>query len=197
VTTVADDTGRLTLEQLYEAILVQVGEDVTRQGLLRTPVRAANALRELTQGYAVDVQALVNEAIFEEEYDEMVVVKDIEFYSLCEHHLIPFFGHCHVAYIPDGRIIGLSKIPRIVDAFAQRLQLQERLTTQIAQVLDEVLRPRGVAVIMEAIHLCMTIRGVEKQNSRAVTSALLGIFREHSTRSELLDLLGAGRLPTP
>ena len=192
----AERTGS-RLEELYESLLVEIGEDITREGLARTPIRAAKALRELTQGYKVDVDALVSDAIFAEKYDEMVIVKDIEFYSLCEHHLLPFFGRCHVAYIPDGRVVGLSKIPRVVDAYAQRLQMQERLTTQIAQTLQEGLKPRGVAVIIEAIHLCMTVRGVEKQNSRAVTSALLGIFRDHSTRSELLDLLGVSHLLTP
>lgn len=194
----ADDLADMPLEDIYRALLVRIGEDPTREGLVKTPRRAAEALRDLTQGYQVDVHSLVGGAVFEEDYDEMVIVKDIEFYSLCEHHLLPFFGRCHVAYIPDGRIIGLSKIPRIVDAYAQRLQVQERLTTQIAQTLNEALRPRGVAVIIEAIHLCMTARGVEKQNSRAVTSAVLGLFRENaSTRSELHNLLGISYLSTP
>ncbi|MET0850875.1 MAG: GTP cyclohydrolase I FolE, partial [Candidatus Rokuibacteriota bacterium] len=151
-------------------ILKELGEDPEREGLERTPARVAKAFRYLTSGYGKDVHEVLNEALFTEEYDEMVVVKDIDVFSVCEHHLLPFMGKCHVAYMPGRKIVGLSKIPRLVDMFARRLQVQERLTTQIAQTLNEVLQPRGVAVVMEALHLCMLMRGVEKQNSKAVTS---------------------------
>ena len=162
----------------------------SREGLLDTPKRVEKSLQFLTSGYAADVDATLNNALFTVDYNEMVIVKDIDFYSLCEHHLLPFFGKCHVAYIPQGRVLGLSKIPRLVDIFARRLQIQERLTNQIAETLREKVHPLGVAVVMEATHLCMSMRGVEKQNSVAVTSAMLGVFREDArTRMEFLELI--------
>lgn len=171
-------------------ILEEVGEDPNREGLLRTPVRVAKAYEYLTSGYRTDIEKLINGAIFEEKYDEMVIVKDIDFYSMCEHHLLPFYGKMHVAYIPDGKIIGLSKIPRIVDAFARRLQVQERLTQQVAETLDKYLQPKGVAVVAEGYHMCMMMRGVEKQNSITSTSAMLGIFKDAAkTRMEFLNLV--------
>ena len=158
--------------------------------MLNTPQRVEKSLRFLTNGYAADVDAVLNNALFTVDYNEMVIVKDVDFYSLCEHHLLPFFGKCHVAYIPQGRVIGLSKIPRLVEIFARRLQIQERLTNQIAETVREKVRPLGVAVVMEATHLCMSMRGVEKQNSVAVTSAMLGVFREDArTRMEFLELI--------
>jgi GTP cyclohydrolase I len=172
-------------------VLVDIGEDPTRDGLLRTPERVAKALRFLTSGYKADVGALINEAVFEATYDEMVIVKDIEVYSMCEHHMLPFHGRCHVGYLPNGRIIGLSKIPRLVDMFARRLQVQERLTQQIAECLQDALKPRGVAVVMDCVHLCMAMRGVEKQNSHALTSAMLGGFRnDKACRAEFMGLIG-------
>jgi len=175
-----------------QKMLLKIGEDPERPGLVRTPQRAEKALRFLTSGYDTDVQSIVNGAVFDEKCDEMVVVKDIEFYSMCEHHLLPFFGTMHVAYLPNNRLIGLSKIPRIVDMFARRLQLQERLTHQVAETLQEVLRPKGVGVICEARHFCMMMRGVEKQHSGTVTSAMLGGFRERKeTRDEFLSLVSA------
>lgn len=172
-------------------ILVGVGENPDREGLLRTPERVAESLQFLTAGYRTDLADLINGAIFEEKYDEIVAVKNIQFFSMCEHHLLPFFGICHVGYIPDGRVIGLSKIPRIVDMFARRFQVQERLTQQIAETLDSVLKPRGVAVVMEAYHLCMMMRGVEKQDSRTLTSEMSGAFKENQkTRQEFLSLIG-------
>lgn len=177
-------------ESLLRRLIEELGEDPEREGLVRTPHRVWESLAFLTDGYNRDVMEVVGEALFEELYDEMVTVRDIEFYSLCEHHMLPFFGRCHVAYIPNGRIVGLSKLPRIVDLFSHRLQVQERLTTQIAQALQEVLQPRGVGVVIEASHLCMMMRGVEKQNSRTTTSAMRGIFKTDSrTRSEFLDLI--------
>jgi GTP cyclohydrolase I len=177
------------LKRTVEQQLSLLGEDPARQGLERTPARVARALQFLTSGYRQDLKRLVNDAIFEEPNQEMILVRDIELYSLCEHHMLPFFGKAHVAYVPDGRIIGLSKIPRLVDAFARRLQVQERLTEQIAAALDDALKPKGVGVIVEARHLCMMMRGVEKQNSSATTSSMLGIFRtDPKTRSEFLDL---------
>jgi GTP cyclohydrolase I len=177
------------LKRNVEQQLSLLGEDPHRHGLERTPARVARALQFLTSGYRQDLGRLVNDAIFEEPNQEMILVRDIEVYSLCEHHMLPFFGKAHVAYIPDGRIIGLSKIPRLVDAFARRLQVQERLTEQIAAALDGALKPKGVGVIIEARHLCMMMRGVEKQNSSATTSAMLGIFRtDPKTRSEFLEL---------
>ena len=171
------------------SILTQLGEDPTRDGLLNTPKRVDAALRFLTSGYQMNVDDLVNKALFDVAYDEMVIVRDIEVFSLCEHHLLPFFGKAHVGYIPNGRVIGLSKIPRLVDMFARRLQVQERLTTQIAETINEKIHPRGVAVVIEAQHLCMIMRGVEKQNSVAVTSSMLGVFKENqNTRNEFLNL---------
>jgi len=179
---------------LIEQLLKELGEDVSREGLDRTPDRVEKALRYLTSGYAQDVHAILNDALFVEDYDEMVVVKDIDFFSLCEHHLLPFIGKCHVAYMPKHKIVGLSKIPRLVEMYSRRLQVQERLTTQIANTLNDVLQPRGVAVVMEGIHLCMLMRGVEKQNSKAVTSAMLGGFRDRpETRAEFMELIKAGR----
>jgi GTP cyclohydrolase I len=183
-----------TIARLVEQLLKELGEDAYRDGLERTPERVEKALRYLTSGYRMDVRDVLNDALFVEEYDEMVVVKDIDFFSLCEHHLLPFVGKCHVAYMPRRKIVGLSKIPRLVEMFSRRLQVQERLTTQIAGTLNEVLQPRGVAVVMEAIHLCMVMRGVEKQNSKAVTSAMLGAFRDRpETRAEFMELIKAGR----
>ena len=170
-------------------VLRELGEDPKRDGLLRTPERSEKALRFLTSGYRADVAGIVNGALFDVEYDEMVIVKDIEFYSLCEHHMLPFFGKIHVAYLPKGKVIGLSKIPRVVDAFARRLQVQERLTQQIAEAIEEITNPRGVGVICEAQHFCMMMRGVEKQGSSTVTSAMLGSFRHRrETREEFLSL---------
>jgi len=171
-------------------LLAELGEDPSREGLLDTPKRVEKALAFLTSGYAADVDATLNNALFSVDYNEMVIVRDIDFYSLCEHHLLPFFGKCHVAYIPQGRVLGLSKIPRLVDIFARRLQIQERLTNQIAETVREKVDPLGVAVVMEATHLCMAMRGVEKQNSVATTSAMLGVFREDArTRMEFLELI--------
>lgn len=176
-------------------ILRAIGEDPDRQGLVDTPKRVEQSLKFLTSGYGVDINLLINEAIFNETYNEMVLVKDIEFYSLCEHHMLPFFGKAHVAYIPDGKIIGLSKLPRLVEAFSRRLQVQERLTTQIAETIREYLHPRGVGVVMEARHLCMCMRGVQKENSIAVTSSMLGNFAsDKRTRSEFLSLIEMHRL---
>jgi GTP cyclohydrolase I len=178
------------MQELIRQLLAELGEDPTREGLLNTPQRVEKSLRFLTNGYAADVDAVLNNALFTVDYNEMVIVKDVDFYSLCEHHLLPFFGKCHVAYIPQGRVIGLSKIPRLVEIFARRLQIQERLTNQIAETVREKVRPLGVAVVMEATHLCMSMRGVEKQNSVAVTSAMLGVFREDArTRMEFLELI--------
>ncbi len=175
--------------QLITRLLEALGEDPAREGLNRTPERVWNSLSYLTDGYGQEVADVFGDAVFEEQYDEMVVVRDIELYSLCEHHLLPFFGRAHVAYIPDGRIVGLSKLPRVVDLFSRRLQVQERLTSQIADAIDEVLDPKGVGVVIEAAHLCMMMRGVQKQNSATVTSAMRGIFKtDPRTRSEFLDL---------
>lgn len=175
------------LESLYTQILKNIGEDTNRQGLVKTPLRAAKALEFLTSGYHQELNTVLNEAIFDEDFDEMVIVKDIEFYSLCEHHILPFWGKCHVGYLPRKQIIGISKIPRIVDMFARRLQVQERLTREIAEALETVLDPTGVGVVMEAQHMCMMARGVEKQASKMTTNAMLGTFREDSsTRAEFL-----------
>ena len=171
-------------------LLEELGEDTTREGLVDTPRRVAESLRHLTEGYGLDPAEIVGDALFTEDYDDMVVVRDVNFFSLCEHHLLPFFGRVHVAYLPKGKVVGLSKVPRIVDAFAHRLQLQERLTRQIAEALNDVLEPNGVAVVIEARHLCMEMRGVEKQDSDTLTSCMLGAFRDDSrTRSEFLDLI--------
>ena len=175
---------------LIRDLLLRLGEDPDREGLARTPDRVERSLQFLTQGYREDIEKLFAQARFSEPYDEMVLVRDIDFFSLCEHHLIPFFGKCHVAYIPDGKILGLSKIPRLVDALSHRLQVQERLTTQIAEALKKNLQPKGVAVVMEAQHLCTMMRGVQKQNTRMVTSSMLGTFRtDPKTRMEFLSLL--------
>ena len=179
-----------TMKEIIRQLLAELGEDPSREGLRDTPKRVEKSLRFLTSGYAADVDEVLNNALFSVDYNEMVIVKDIDFYSLCEHHLLPFFGRCHVAYLPQGRVIGLSKIPRLVDIFARRLQIQERLTSQIAQTIEEKLNPIGVAVVVEATHLCMSMRGVEKQNSFAVTSAMLGVFHSDArTRSEFLELI--------
>ena len=178
------------IEKLVGQLLKELGEDPNREGLKKTPERVAKALEYLTSGYGQDVEEILNGALFVEDYDEMVVVKDIDFFSLCEHHLLPFVGKAHVAYMPHKKIVGLSKIPRLVEMFSRRLQVQERLTTQVAQALHDALLPKGVGVVIEATHLCMLMRGVEKQNSRAVTSAMLGTFRESpATRSEFVELL--------
>lgn len=178
------------LESLVHEMIGILGENQERDGLLRTPTRVASALRFLTRGYRMDIKKVLNNAIFDEPYDEMVVVKDIEFFSLCEHHMLPFFGKAHVAYIPKGKIIGLSKIPRIVEVFSRRLQVQERLTSQIADCLMQAVKPCGVGVVMEAYHLCMAMRGVEKHRSYTVTSSMLGSFRERDrVRAEFLSLV--------
>ena len=178
------------MQDLIRQLLVELGENPTREGLLRTPIRVEKALEFLTSGYRADIDEVLNDALFTVDYSEMVIVKDIDFYSLCEHHLLPFFGKCHVAYIPQRRVIGLSKIPRIVDVFARRLQVQERMTNQIAETILEKTDPLGVAVVCEGTHLCMSMRGVEKQNSFAVTSAMLGVFRDNArTRMEFLELI--------
>ena len=177
------------LQSLIERILHAVGEDPKREGLLKTPERVEKSLKFLTSGYGTDVDKLVNDALYNVDYNEMVIVKDIDVYSLCEHHMLPFFGKCHVAYLPKGKIIGLSKIPRLIDAYSRRLQVQERLTTQIAQCIQDIVKPAGVAVIVDAVHLCMSMRGVEKQNSYTTTSSMLGCFKDDArTRSEFLSL---------
>src|SRR5919106_955404 len=178
------------MQEIIRQLLVELGENPAREGLLDTPKRVERALRFLTSGYTMDVDATLNNALFSVDYNEMVIVRDIDFYSLCEHHLLPFFGKCHVAYIPQGRVLGLSKIPRLVDIYARRLQIQERMTNEIAETLRAKVDPLGVAVVMEATHLCMSMRGVEKQNSFAVTSAMLGAFRDNArTRMEFLELI--------
>ena len=178
------------MQDLITRLLVELGEDPSREGLVRTPQRVEKAMKFLTSGYDADIDEMLNGALFTVDYSEMVIVRDIDFYSLCEHHILPFFGKCHVAYIPNGRVIGLSKLPRIVDVFARRLQLQERMTNQIAETIRSKINPLGVAVVCEGTHLCMAMRGVEKQNSYTITSAMLGAFRDHSrTRMEFLDLI--------
>lgn len=178
------------LKELTYNLLTEIGENPEREGLKSTPRRVAEAYRFLTNGYSKDIKEVVNGAVFNEKYDEMVIVKDIDFFSLCEHHLLPFYGRVHVAYVPNGKIVGLSKIPRIVEVFARRLQVQERMTQQIADTLDECLNPSGVAVVTEAYHMCMMMRGVEKQNSSATASAVHGIFKEDSkTRTEFFNLI--------
>jgi len=179
------------MEDLVRRMLLELGENPDREGLVRTPHRVAEAMKFLTQGYHQDPEEIVRGAMFQEESDEMICIRNIEIYSLCEHHLLPFVGKAHVAYLPKGRVVGFSKIPRLVDVFARRLQLQERLTTQIAETLMRLLEPHGVGVVIECMHLCMTMRGVQKQHSLASTSALLGSFRtDRRTRSEFLDLIG-------
>jgi GTP cyclohydrolase IA len=178
------------VEDLVTDFLEEIGENPKREGLANTPKRVSNAYEFLTSGYKADIDQILNKAIFSEKYDEMVIVKNIDFYSLCEHHMLPFYGKVHVAYLPDGKIIGLSKIPRIVEAFSRRLQVQERMTQQIAETLMNYLNPRGVGVVTEAYHMCMMMRGVEKQNSSASSSAMLGIFKEDArTRAEFLNLI--------
>jgi len=178
------------MQQIIRQLLSEIGEDASREGLLDTPKRVEKSLRFLTGGYQADVDEVLNNALFTVDYNEMVIVKDIDFYSLCEHHLLPFFGKCHVAYIPNGKVVGLSKIPRLVDIFSRRLQVQERLTNQIAETILAKVGPIGVGVVLEGQHLCMSMRGVEKQNSVAVTSAMLGTFRSDArTRSEFLELI--------
>ena len=190
--------GNDAIEGLVTALLKELGEDPGRPGLERTPSRVARALHFFTQGYQQDPHGILNDALYDVSYDEMVLVKDIEFYSLCEHHLLPFFGRVHIAYVPDRRIVGLSKLPRLVDMFARRLQVQEQMTTQIAQTLQEVLRPKGVAVVVEAIHLCMMMRGVAQQNASAITSSVRGEFAEDpKTRSEFMELIRNRRDPFP
>ncbi len=175
----------------YKTILERLGEDPTREGLLKTPERAGKAMRFLTKGYEEDAEAILRSAMFREDYSEMVIVKDIELYSLCEHHLLPFYGKAHVAYIPNGHIVGLSKIPRVIDVFARRLQVQERLTDQILHCIQNTLNPLGVAIVIEAKHMCMMMRGVQKQNSLTTTSAFTGEFQKVETRSEFLSLIGS------
>jgi len=178
------------MQELIRQLLAALGEDPSREGLLDTPKRVEKALRFLTSGYTANVDTVLNNALFTVDYNEMVIVRDIDFYSLCEHHLLPFFGRCHIAYIPNGKVIGLSKIPRLVEVFARRLQIQERMTNEIAETIREKIKPLGVAVVIEATHLCMAMRGVEKQNSFAITSAMLGGFRNDArTRMEFLELI--------
>jgi GTP cyclohydrolase I len=186
------------MQDLVRELLASLGENPDREGLINTPKRVEQALKFLTSGYSADIDDVLNNALFTVDYSEMVIVKDIDFYSLCEHHLLPFFGRCHVAYIPSTKVIGLSKIPRLVDVFSRRLQVQERLTNQIADTIREKIAPIGVAVVVEATHLCMSMRGVEKQNSFAVTSAMLGAFRDRArTRMEFLELLKLRSVPPP
>ena len=185
-----NDKNLKNIEKLIEKLLIEIGEDPSREGVVKTPNRVANAWNFLSKGYGQDLDGIINNAVFKEDYDEMVTIKDIDFFSLCEHHLLPFFGKAHVAYIPDGKIIGLSKVPRIVDMFGRRLQVQERMTHQIAESLNDVLFPKGVAVVLEGEHMCMQMRGVEKQNSYATTSSMLGLFRQDSrTREEFLNII--------
>ena len=184
-----DEPTTETLSDYFTGIINGVGEDPDRDGLLKTPVRAAKAMQFLTQGYAMDAENILRSAMFAEDYSEMVIVKDIEFYSLCEHHLLPFFGKAHVAYIPDGYIVGLSKIPRVIEVFSRRLQVQERLTDQVLQAIHTTLNPLGVAVVIEARHMCMMMRGVQKQSSVTTTSAFTGAFKAERTRNEFLKLI--------
>jgi len=178
------------MQEYIKGILKEIGEDPQREGLMKTPIRVEKSLKFLTSGYKKDITEILNGALFEEKYDEMIISKDVDIFSLCEHHLLPFFGKCHIAYIPDGKIIGLSKIPRIVEVFSRRLQVQERLTTQIANSLYEILKPQGVGVVIEARHLCMIMRGVEKLNTVITTSSLLGCFKDDiNTRSEFMNLI--------
>lgn len=182
------------MKDYIREILREIGEDPDREGLQKTPLRVESALKFLTKGYSVDPEKLLNKALFEEDTDEMVLVKDIELYSLCEHHMLPFYGRCHVAYIPNGKIVGISKIPRLVDMYSRRLQVQERLTTQIAKAIEKLLDPLGVAVVIEAKHMCMVMRGVEKQNTTVTTSCMLGAFRkDRGTRMEFMNLIGSTR----
>jgi GTP cyclohydrolase I len=183
----------ISTENLYRELLSRVGEDPTRDGLLETPKRMSKSMAFLTHGYTMDASEVLHDALFDVDYDEMVIVKDIEFYSMCEHHLLPFFGKAHIAYVPNGQVIGLSKIPRLVDMFARRLQVQERLTRQVADAIEEAIHPQGVAIILEAQHLCMMMRGVQKQHSSTTTSAMLGVFKTQlQTRNEFLSLVKRG-----
>ena len=177
------------IEEKYFSILNEIGENTNREGLLKTPERASKAIQFLTHGYALNAEKILESAIFNEDYSEMVIVKDIELYSLCEHHILPFFGKAHIAYIPNGKIVGLSKLPKVVDVFSRRLQVQERLTDQIVNVINKVLKPQGVAVVIEASHMCMMMRGVQKQNSVTTTSAFRGVFKNVETRLEFLKLI--------
>ncbi len=178
------------MKDIIKQLLIRLGEDPEREGLKRTPERVEKSLRFLTEGYGKDVQKIIERAVFEEKCDEMVILKDIDIFSMCEHHLLPFYGKCHVAYIPDGKILGLSKIPRIIEVFSRRLQVQERLTNQIAECLTDALKPKGVAVVIEALHLCMCMRGVEKQNALTITSSMLGVFKSDSrTRMEFMSFI--------
>lgn len=179
------------LQQNYKNILEGIGEDISREGIENTPERAAKAMQFLTQGYKMDAKTILEKAMFRESYDEMVVVKDIELYSLCEHHMLPFFGKAHIAYIPNGHIVGLSKLPRVVDVFARRLQVQERLTHDILECINNTLKPKGVAVVIEAVHMCMMMRGVQKQNSATTTSGFRGQFEKIETRNEFLKLISS------
>jgi GTP cyclohydrolase IA len=190
-TQLAQETGleEVSTQDIYREILRRFDEDPTRDGLVRTPERVEKSLEFLTKGYRQDPTSILHDALFDVDYDEMVIVKDIEMFSLCEHHMLPFFGKVHVAYIPNGKVIGLSKIPRLVDVFARRLQVQERMTRQIADAIQEAIAPQGVGVVIEARHLCMMMRGVEKQNSSTVTSAMLGVFQKQNTRNEFLSLV--------
>ena len=184
----------VSTQDLYREIISRLGEDPNRDGLLRTPERMEKSMAFLTRGYAMDITEVLHGALFDVDYDEMVIVKDIEFYSLCEHHLLPFFGKAHIAYVPNGKVVGLSKLPRIVEVFARRLQVQERLTQQIAEAIEEAIAPQGVGVVIEAQHLCMMMRGVEKQSSATVTSSLRGVFKTQlQTRNEFLSLVRAER----
>lgn len=183
------------IEKNVKTLLKEIGEEPEREGLVRTPHRVAKAYEFLTKGYKEDFKKIINGAIFEEKYDEMVMVKDIDFYSLCEHHLLPFYGKVHIAYVPNGKIIGLSKLPRVVDVFGRRLQVQERLTQEIADTLDEILQPKGVGVVVEGYHMCMMMRGVQKQNSITTTSAMHGLFKEDArTRAEFLNLINTKKI---
>lgn len=186
-----DEAATQEIAGFYDKILKALGENPSREGLVKTPERVAKALQYLTHGYDLNPAEIIKSALFHEEYDEMVIVKDIEVYSLCEHHMLPFFGKAHIAYIPNGKIVGLSKVPRVVDAFARRLQVQERLTTEIRDCLEEVLQPKGVAVIIEAHHMCMQMRGIQKQNSSTTTSSFTGAFEKDSTRKEFINLVSA------
>jgi GTP cyclohydrolase I len=179
------------LSDNFKNIITVLGEDINREGLQKTPERATKAMQFLTQGYDLDPVSILKSAIFDEDHSEMIVVKDIELYSLCEHHMLPFYGKAHVAYIPNGKIVGLSKIPRVVDVFARRLQVQERLTTQIRDVINETLKPHGVAVVIEAMHFCMMMRGVQKQNSSTTTSAFTGEFEKQATRNEFINIISS------
>ena len=182
-------------EDSVKTILSEVGEDMSREGLLKTPSRVAKSFEFLTDGYRKNIDEILNDAIFDEKYDEMVIVKDIDFYSMCEHHLLPFYGKIHIAYIPNGKIVGLSKIPRIVEMYARRLQVQERMTQEVADTLEKYLQPRGVAIVAEGYHMCMMMRGVEKQNSSATSSAMHGLFKEDArTRTEFLDLIRKNKI---